>query len=171
MRSQRRPLSYDEALSRAAALCARCEQCTTDLRRKMDAWGVARCDADRVICELERLNFVDDNRYARAYAHDKLRFAGWGRNKIMQGLWAKRLPPDAIGQSMSEIDEKEYAEAAKRVILSKIRASNGIATYEAKMKVMRHAVQRGFEPRIASRIINETARAMRDRQDPECDDC
>lgn len=149
-----RPLTFDEALSRAAGLCAKCEQCTPDLRRKISTWGLSASDIDRVIKRLEEMNFVDDARFARAYAHDKLMFSGWGRNKILQGLWAKRLSRSVIDQSLDDIDEEEYESVAKRVIQAKIRLSkDGIATYESKLKVLRFAMQRGFEARLASRIL------------------
>ena len=80
-----RPLTYDEALSRAAALCAKCEQCTPDLRRKMDSWGLSASDICRAIGRLQELGFVDDSRFARAYAHDKLVFSGWGRKRLFRG--------------------------------------------------------------------------------------
>ena len=161
-----RPLTYDEALSRAAGLCAKCEQCTPDLRRKMTLWGLGLSDIDRAIRRLEEMSFVDDARFARAYAHDKLVFSGWGRNKIIQGLRAKRLSREVIDCSLDDIEEEEYNSVAERVIRAKIRMSNdGIATYEAKLKVLRFAMQRGFEARLASGIINGIARRLADGDD------
>ncbi len=163
-----KPLTAEEALSRAAGLCARCEQCTPDLLKKMAAWGLSGNDAQKVITQLERMNFVDDSRFARAYAHDKLAYSGWGRNKIIQGLWAKRLSRDDIDQSMDEIDEEEYASVAERVIRAKIRLSkDGIATYESKLKILKFAMQRGFEPRLASSIINRIAHEQAEHEEEE----
>lgn len=164
-----RPLTYDKALSRAAALCAKCEQCTPDLRRKMDSWGLSASDICRAIGRLQELGFVDDSRFARAYAHDKLVFSGWGRKKIIQGLWAKRLSRDNIDQSFDGIDEEEYDSVARRVIRAKIRQSkDDIRTYEAKLKVLRFAMQRGFEARLATNIINATARSIADGEEDDC---
>ena len=102
------------------------------------------------------MNFVVAERLACAYAHDKLVFSGWGRNKILQGLWAKRLSRADIDQSLDEIDEEEYESVAERVIRAKIRNSkDDIATYEAKLKVLKFAMQRGFEARLASRILSQ----------------
>lgn len=159
-----KPLTIDEALSRAAGLCARCEQCTPDLLKKMTAWGLSSDDAHKVIAQLARLDFVDDARFARAYAHDKLAYSGWGRKKILQGLWAKQLSRDDIDQSMDEIDEEEYTSVAERVIRTKIRLSkDGLSTYESKLKILRFAMQRGFEARLASSIINRIAREPAER--------
>ncbi len=168
MRNTKRPLNYEQALSRTADLCSRSEQCTPDLRKKMAAWGVTACDADKVIHKLEELNFVDDFRFARAYAHDKLEYSGWGRNKIIQGLWAKRLPRQAIEQSMSEIEDDRYMEVARKVIYAKIRQSKeGIATFEARAKIFRFAMQRGFETAIASEIIKEYVSDLEDEEAEE----
>lgn len=159
----KRILTPDEALSRAAGLCAKCEQCTPELRKKLATWGIFPSDADKIIRKLEEMRFVDDARFARAYAHDKLAYSGWGRNKIIQGLWAKRLDREYIDASMDEIDDEEYESVCRRVIGSKIRLSkDGLSTYESKMKILRYTVQRGFESRLAGRIINEIARGERE---------
>ncbi|WP_302062747.1 regulatory protein RecX [uncultured Duncaniella sp.] len=158
-----RSLNYEQALSRTAELCSRCEQCTPVLRKKMSTWGVPAGDADRVIRKLEELNFVDDFRYARAYAYDKLEYSGWGRNKIIQGLWAKRLSRAAIEQSLSEIEDEQYVDIARRVIKAKIRQSKeGVSTFDSRMKILRFAMQRGFEARIASSLLKDIIREMDD---------
>lgn len=160
-----KPFTYNEALSFTAGLCAKCEQCTPDLRKKMSARNLPAGDIERVIRELERMNFVDDDRFARAYAHDKLVFSGWGKKKIIQGLWAKRLPKSSIDQAMDEIEEEEYTDVATRVIQSKIRMSkDGVSTYESKLKILKYAMQRGFECAVASRIINDIARRIREEE-------
>lgn len=160
-----KPFTYNEALSFTAGLCAKCEPCTPDLRKKMSARNLPAGDIDRVIRELERMNFVDDDRFARAYAHDKLVFSGWGRKKIIQGLWAKRLPKSSIDQAMDEIEEEEYTDVATRVIQSKIRMSkDGVSTYESKLKILKYAMQRGFECAVVSRIINDIARRIREEE-------
>ena len=62
------PLTYENALSRMAALCAKCEQCTPDLLKKMSSCGVSAGVAAKVISRLIELKFVDDRRFSKAYA-------------------------------------------------------------------------------------------------------
>lgn len=86
-----------------------------------------------------------------------------GKNKIIQGLWAKRLSKSSIAQAMDGIEPEEYADMATRVIKSKIRMSkDGLSTYESKLKILKYAMQRGFECALASRIINDICRKMRE---------
>lgn len=155
----RKILTPAEALARAAALCDKCEQCSPDIIRKLAAWGISASDTAKIIERLRQTRYLDDMRFARAYAHDKMAYSGWGRNKILQGLWAKRLGREYIEASCDELDEEEYNDIARRVIRSKVRSlPEGLSTYENRMKVMRFGVQRGFEARFVSQIINRLVR-------------
>ena len=150
------PLTIENALSRAAALCAKCEQCSPDIEKKLLNWGLSGNDAGKVITELKRLRFLDDERFAKAYAHDKLHFSGWGKRRIMQGLWVKRLPRDIIDMAFDEFNDDEYKAIAVKVIKSKIPAiKEGIESYEGKMKLLRFAVQRGFEVSLVAGIVKQ----------------
>lgn len=150
------PLTYENALSRTAALCAKCEQCTPDLLKKLASWGVGASVASKIIAQLIELKFVDDDRFSKAYAHDKLHFSGWGRRKIRQGLWAKRLPSDIIDSACDDFEEEEYSGIALKVIRAKIRSlKEWPLSRESKIKVIRYAMQRGFEyPLIAELMRN-----------------
>lgn len=152
----RRNIDYNEALTRCAALCERCEQCTPDLLEKMKRWGTGTADARKVIERLEELRFVDDERFARAYAHDKVCFSGWGRYKVIRYLLAKRLPRETVAQAMDGVEEDEYSESLRRVIASKVRQTGTLyPDYESKMKIVRHAMQRGFEGKLAVAALRE----------------
>lgn len=155
----RQPLTLENALSRAAALCARCEQCTPDLIKKLTAWGLTQTDVKKVIAELERLRFVDDSRFAKAYAHDKLHFSGWGRRKITQGLWAKRLQRDIIDEACDDFEEEEYHDIVLKVIANKACAlKEEPHSYEWRAKLFRFGVMRGFESSLVSEIIKHEIR-------------
>lgn len=155
---QKKPVSVENALSRAAALCARCEQCSPDIAKKLSNWGLTADNIRKVISELERLRFLDDERFVHAYAHDKLHFSGWGKRKISQGLWVKRLSKDMIEKAFDEITDDEYRAVAVKVIKAKIPAiKEGIGSYEGKMKLLRFGVQRGFAVSMTADIIKKIA--------------
>lgn len=166
MLKRKAPLTFENALSRAADLCARCEQCTPDILKKLDSWGINASDSAKIIRRLEDLKFLDNLRFAKAYAHDKLHFSGWGRRKIRQGLWAKRLPTDIIDHAFDDIDEEddEYRAIALRVIKAKIRQlKEWPLSRESKLKVVKFAMTRGFEyPLIVDIFRTEIARMTED---------
>lgn len=166
MLKRKAPLTFENALSRAADLCARCEQCSPDILKKLDSWGINASDSAKIIRRLEDLKFLDNLRFAKAYAHDKLHFSGWGRRKIRQGLWAKRLPTNIIDHAFDDIDEEddEYRAIALRVMKAKIRQlKEWPLSRESKLKVVKFAMTRGFEyPLIVDIFRTEIARMTED---------
>lgn len=156
MLKRQTPLTYENALSRAAALCAKCEQCTPDILKKLSSWGLSQSMSSKVISRLIDLNFVDDVRFSKAYAHDKLHFSGWGRRKIQQGLWAKRLSSDIINNACDEFEDEEYSAVALKVIRAKIRSlKEWPLSRESKIKVVRYAMERGFEYPLIARLMRD----------------
>lgn len=149
-------LTPEEAMARAVALCSKCEQCSPDILKKLSAWGIASGEANKIIALLVGKRYLDDSRFARAYAHDKLVFNGWGRRKISQGLWAKRLSSNLIEEALDSLDEEEYLEVAKRVVASKVRsASFDLTDYTTRLKLLKSVMGRGFESQIVAPIIRQ----------------
>ncbi len=123
--------------------------------KKLSGWGVSTQDSSRVIKRLEELRFIDDTRFAKAYAHDKLLFSGWGKMKIAQGLWVKRLPRNIISIALESLDAKEYDDTALRIMTNRIRLNPELLdSYESRTKLLRFGVGRGFEIGLISGIIS-----------------
>lgn len=138
---------------RLADLCARTEQCSADLRGKMLRAGLGRDAIERILEKLKERKFLDEARFARAYARDKARFSGWGIMKIRQGLAAKRIPSDLIDEGIAAIDRHGYIEALKRSALSKARQLD-MSTPDGAQKLFRHLATRGYETSLISKIVN-----------------
>ncbi|MCM1520675.1 MAG: RecX family transcriptional regulator [Lachnoclostridium sp.] len=152
----KRQLTAEEALARMEALCARAEQCTADIDKKLTAMKLPRPVIDKILDRLHENRFIDDSRFAQAYCNDKLMFSGWGRRKIVNGLWLKKIPRSLIDEAISNIDPGEYRRRATEVISSKIRGLGETAfTPQGKTKVLRFAVSRGFEMALSIEIIRK----------------
>ncbi|MDE6859142.1 MAG: RecX family transcriptional regulator [Duncaniella sp.] len=163
---QKKAITIENAMTRAASLCARCEQCSPDIIKKLTNWGLSADGIHKVMSELKRLRFLDDERFVKAYAHDKLHFSGWGKRKITQGLWAKRLPKNIIELAFDEIEDDEYEAIAVKVIKSKIpHIKEGLWSYDGKMKLLRFGVQRGFEVALIAAIIKRIAAGMKNNDE------
>lgn len=147
------PWSREKALSHLASLCAAAEQCEADLREKMRRHSLRGEDADAVIDYLYEHRFLDETRFARAYARDKSRLAGWGRIKIDMMLRSKRVAAFAIREALAAIPPDEYREAGERVARSAARSLD-LTLYEDRAKLMRRMYARGFEPDLARDIIS-----------------
>lgn len=137
--------TFDKAFERAARLCAGSEHCAWDIRHKLYEWGVAKVDADTIIERLYDDNYINDERFARAYCIDRLRFSHWGRIKITAMLQRMGIPDIAIQYGLEQIDQQEYREVMEHVIVQKDKTMDENDTYKRHMKLMRFATSRGFE--------------------------
>lgn len=141
---------------RMADLCSRSEQCEYDIRQKVIKAGILNQDADEILNFLKREKFIDDARFATAYARDKVRFSGWGRHKIRLMLTAKRISADIISQALDSIDMKDYAASLKRVGIAKLKSLD-LNKREDAAKLYKHLLSRGFESKYALKFL-EAAR-------------
>ena len=111
-------------------------------------------DIERILKHLIKEGYIDESRYARALVHDKVRFAKWGRNKIAQALWQKRIPAVIADAALEAIDKEEYMSALKEVTASRYRAVRGATENERKLKTMKSVCGRGYEPQLVRQVLN-----------------
>ena len=143
-------------------LCARREYCTHDIREKLRARQLTSEEMTTLLERMQQENYINDARYARAFAHDKLRYDGWGRIKIAQALRIKSISERYIQDALDELPEEEYLETLSRVIRSKQRSVKGKTPYETRQKLARSVIARGFEPSLVFEEIGSSEEAPDD---------
>lgn len=149
------PLTPSEALSRAATYCARAERAPSEVMSHLLAWGVDEDAACSIVERLKKENYVDEDRYARAYVRDKYRFARWGRLKIRQGLRAKHIDSAVIALALTEeIDEDTYRSHLTDLLRAKQRGTRARNAYDPRAKLYRFAASRGFESEVIAACLD-----------------
>jgi regulatory protein len=149
-----KPMEYEAALKRAAALCSSQEQCSSNIRQKLKRWGVSGADSEKIIQVLVREKFLDDARYASSYVRDKFRFNGWGKIKLRMMLSQKDIPGPAIEEALDQIDPELYKETCTRIITEKAATLRETDRFKRKGKLFRFAAQRGFESQLIHQILS-----------------
>ncbi len=136
-------MERDEVLDRMKRLCSRGERCRSDILRKVMAYGVT--DPESVVEELVREGYIDDERYARAFARDKSSLQGWGKVKIRVDLQRKRIDESAITAALNEIDPIAADTKLQKLALSKLRQlQNESDPNLRKAKFIRYLMGRGY---------------------------
>ena len=140
----KKDITEQEAYLQLAALCAQAEHCQQEMRDKMRRWELDEIVQNRIIDRLIKERYVDDERYARAFVKDKIRYNKWGRRKVQQGLWQKRIDTDIQQRVLDEIDEKEYLDILRPLLKKKRKNIRAASDYELNQKLARFALSRGF---------------------------
>lgn len=141
------------AFLQLAACCARAEHCSHDMIEKMRRWGMSDEAQARVMERLVTGRYVDDERYARAFVNDKIKYNKWGQRKVEQALWQKGIDDDIRHRVLSEVDDGEYLNVLKPLLQQKRRTIKANSTYELNQKLMRFALSRGFTADIIRQCI------------------
>ena len=138
--TEREKQVYD-ALS---AQCAKREYCVADIRRKaLQRLEFAAASAEAVVSSLVADGFVDDRRYAAAFAREKSALSGWGPVKIRSALLARGVARDAVLEALGEIDPERAAAKLEKVLETKWRALRDDP--QGRLKLIRFALSRGYD--------------------------
>jgi len=143
-----KPITPDNAYLRLTTLCARCEQAEGDLRKKLCDWGINPSDSNAIIERLKAERYLDNERYARAYCRDKLRFNGWGRIKIAYMLKGKGIEREFIDAALADIDEEQYLAILNEALAAKAKTLGSKSEEQIRASLLRFAASRGFEPAL-----------------------
>ena len=140
----KKEMTEQEAYLQLAAICAQAEHCQQEMRDKMKRWEIDETVQNRIIARLVKERYIDDERYARAFVKDKIRYNKWGRRKVQQALWQKRIDDDIQHRVLDEIDEKEYLDVLRPLLKQKRKSTQADSDYELNQKLVRFALGRGF---------------------------
>lgn len=148
-------LTYEQALSRAAALCSGSEHCSSDIHKKLLLWGLSPTQAEKAIAFLKKEKYIDNQRFCRAYCLDKFRYNHWGHIKISQMLRLLEMDSTDINEGLDAISEEEYQEVLQHILEQKNKQLRDSNPYIRKGKLVRHALSRGFETYLVLEAAEE----------------
>ena len=150
----KKEMTEQEAYLQLAAICAQAEHCEQEMRDKMKRWELDETVQNRIIDRLTKERYIDHERYARAFVKDKIRYNKWGRRKVQQALWMKRIDTDIQQRVLDEIDEKEYLDVLRPLLKQKRKSIKAESDYELNQKLVRFALSRGFTFDIIRQCLN-----------------
>ena len=150
-----KPLTYEQALLRAASLCSGSEHCSSEIRKKLLLWGVTSSQTEKIILYLINEKYIDNRRFCRAYCLDKFRYNHWGRIKIGQMLRMLEMESEDINEGLESINEEDYKEVLLHILTQKNRQLKDSDAYIRKGKLIRHAMSRGFESYLITEVLQQ----------------
>ena len=150
----KKEMTEQEAFLQLASLCANAEHCQHEMLEKMRKWELTEAVQARVMARLVKERYVDDERYARAFVKDKIRYNKWGRRKVQQALWLKRIDDDVQQTVLDEISDEEYLKVLKPLLKHKSKSIKAESDYERNQKLFRFALGRGFTFDLIRQCVN-----------------
>lgn len=127
--------------------CAYQDRCHSEVRSKLLGMECYGAELEEAISILIEEDFLNEERYAQAYARGKFRMNKWGRIRIKQQLKLKKVSDYCIRKALAQLDEVEYAHTLHELMQKKLATLSGERNeWIRKQKVYQHLVQKGYEP-------------------------
>jgi regulatory protein len=146
-------VSKDEALAKLQQFCVYQDRCHSEVKNKLIELRIYGEDLEDIIATLIEENFLNEERFAQSYARGKFRIKQWGRIKILQGLKFKKISPYCIKKGMAEINEDEYRETLKSLLLKYQSTRKFKNKYDLQNKLYAHGLSKGYEGHLISEVL------------------
>ena len=138
-------------LEKARKFCAYQERSIFDVKVKLTSWNVNEKIVSEIILQLKKEDFINEDRFALAFATGKMRNNSWGRNKITYALMKKQIPELTIQIALNSLDQDEYLNILKSILSSKKIDDDN--EFRKNNKLVKYAQQKGFQPELSWKII------------------
>ena len=148
-------LNPTEAFMNATRYCTFQERSHFEVRNKLYEYGLHRNDVEELITKLITEGFLNEERFAKAFAGGKFRMKKWGRNKIAHELEAHKVTPRCIQKGLDEIDEHDYLKTLKALLKKKLSQSEEANQFKKRDKIARFAIGKGYESELVWGILKE----------------
>ncbi len=99
--------------------------------------------------------FLNEERFAKAFAGGKFRIKKWGRNKIVHELEAHRVTAKCIEKGLKEIDEADYRKTLRELLKKKLAVGGDESLFKRNNKAARFAIAKGYEPELVWQFLKE----------------
>ncbi|MDR1593341.1 MAG: RecX family transcriptional regulator [Prevotellaceae bacterium] len=144
----------NDVLRNMEAWCSTKEVCVLEAKTKMRKWNVSEADSDKIIASLIEAGYIDEERYAKAFANDKLILDKWGPQKVRLILKQKGIKETFISKAISEKNINQEA-VVSELLSKKIKSFKQLAGNEIYAKLMRFGLSRGFDYSIVSKYAGQ----------------
>ena len=145
---KKKVLTQLQAKLKIESYCAYQERAQQEVRDKLYEWGMHEEEVENIIADLIADNFLNEERFAKAFVRGKFNLKGWGMVKIKQHLKAKRISDPLIKIAMREIDLDEYESKLEELIHKKCSSAPNKLSLPEKAKLVRYLQSKGYESNL-----------------------
>lgn len=147
-------IGTEKALQKIGQFCAYQERNHKEVKEKLYSYGLYKDQVEELISKLIQENFLNEERYAIAYAGGKFRAKDWGKNKIKYGLKQHQVSEYCIKKALKTIDDEEYVKTLQKLYAAKektLKSEKNI--FIKKRKIQQYLMQKGYEVSLINELL------------------
>jgi regulatory protein len=144
-----------QALKKLEHYCAYQERCHSEVRSKLYDYGLNTTDVDKVTAHLIAENFLNEERFAIAFAGGKFRVKDWGKVKIKYELKGRQVSDYCIRKALAQIDLDDYENKLNKLAEKKWESTKATNVWDKMAKTTTYLMQKGYESDLVRVVVNE----------------
>jgi regulatory protein len=148
-------LTKEQGLQKLRYYCGYQERCHSEVREKLYALGLRKSEHDEIISSLIEDGYLNEERFAIAFAGGKWRIKQWGRVKIKYELKQRQVSEYSIKKALKQIDEEEYIETLKKITKEKYDSLKADQWMVRRKKTSDYLMGRGFESELINMVLRK----------------
>ena len=148
--------TVDEARKKLESYCAYQERCHKEVKAKLRDMRMIPEVIDNIVVHLIQHNFLNEERFAKAYVRGKFRIKKWGKNRLVRELKFREISKYSIDTALKEIDlDDYYTTTLDELVIKRIGQVKEKNIYKKKKKVVDYLLYRGWESHLVYEKLHE----------------
>ena len=148
-------VTEEDALKKIKHYCAYQERCHSEVKEKLYSFGLYKQQVENILSKLIEDNYLNEERFAIAFAGGKFRMKHWGRKKIEYELRQKQVSTFCIKLALKAIDEKDYHSSLLKLATSKWNSVSDEVVYARVAKTYAYLLQKGYESSLIQQQLKQ----------------
>lgn len=144
-------IGTEAALRKIKHYCGYQERSHAEVKEKLYGYGLYKQEVEQLLSQLIEENYLNEERYAIAFAGGKFRVNKWGKQKIRYYLKQKQVSDYCIKMALGSIDKTAYEKTLEKLAADKLKTLHSEKNILIKkQKLQSYLLQKGYEPTLVS---------------------
>jgi len=146
--------TVSEAKKALEHYCAYQERCHLDIEKKLNAMRMIPSAQELIILHLIKENYLNEERFAVAFARGKFLIKKYGKVRIANSLKQKQISAYLIKKALKEIDETQYIKTLKNLINKKLATIKETNSFKKRKKIIEFLLRKGYEFELIKQYLS-----------------
>ena len=149
-------IGTEKATQKIRHFCAYQERNHKEVKEKLYSFGLYKDEVEEILSVLIQENYLNEERYAVAFAGGRFRIKHWGKIKIKYELKQHGISDYCIKKALSAIPSEDYRATLKKQFEAKLKLlKTEKNSYNKKRKLQSYLIQKGFEMELINQLLQD----------------
>ncbi|SFS47085.1 regulatory protein RecX [Lutibacter maritimus] len=145
--------TVDEAIKLLENYCAYQERCHKEVEQKLYDLKLIPEAKEKIILHLLQFNYLNEERYAKAFVRGKFSIKKWGKQRIINELKFRNISTYNINTALKEIDENDYFQCLEKLAQKKLPLIKESNKFKKSSKLANYLISKGYESELVFKVV------------------